>query len=89
VRLYIMVLQGLIAVSGVASGTLIGLGTTILFLPYFDFGGGLPPYLVRVAWDEIAYVYGIFSAVLLLVAFLMSFVLSRQQLSRVVKLGNI
>lgn len=89
VRLYIMVLQGLIALSGVASGTLIGLGTTLLFLPYFDFGGGLPPYLVRVAWDEIAYVYGIFAAVLLLVAFLMAFVLSRQQLSRVVKLGSI
>jgi putative ABC transport system permease protein len=89
VRLYIMVLQSLIAVSGVASGTLIGLGTTILFLPYFDFGGGLPPYLVRVAWDEIAYVYGVFSAVLLLVAFLMAFVLSRQQLSRLVKLGSI
>ncbi|MEO1290376.1 MAG: hypothetical protein AAFV93_21700, partial [Chloroflexota bacterium] len=54
VRLYILVLQGLIALSGVGSGTLIGTGTTLLFLPLLDFSGGLPPYIVRVAWDEIA-----------------------------------
>ena len=89
VRLYILVLQGLIAVSGVGSGTLIGTGTTLLFLPLFDFSGGLPPYIVRVAWDEIALVYIVFGAVLLLVALFLSLVLSRQQLSRVVKLGNI
>ncbi|GAB5492079.1 MAG: hypothetical protein Phog2KO_22940 [Phototrophicaceae bacterium] len=89
VRLYILVLQGLIAVSGVGSGTLIGTGTTLLFLPLFDFSGGLPPYIVRVAWDEIALVYIVFGAVLFLVALFLSLVLSRQQLSRVVKLGNI
>lgn len=89
VRLYILILQGLIALSGVGSGTLIGMGTTLLFLPLFDFSGGLPPYSVRVAWNEIALVYGVFGAVLILVALFMSFVLSRQQLARVVKLGNI
>src|SRR5690606_36953628 len=88
VRIYILVLQGLIAVSGVGSGTLIGTGTTLLFLPLFDFSGGLPPYIVRVAWDEIALVYIVFGAVLLFVALFLSLVLSRQQLSRVVKLGN-
>lgn len=89
VRLYILILQGLIALSGVGSGTLIGIGTTLLFLPLFDFSGGLPPYSVRVAWNEIALVYGVFAAVLILVAFFMALVLSRQQLARVVKLGNI
>lgn len=89
VRFYILVLQGLIAISGVGSGTLIGTGTTLLFLPLLDFSGGLPPYIVRVAWDEIALVYIVFGAVLLLVAFFLSLVLSRQQLSQVVKLGNI
>ncbi len=88
-RFYILVLQGLIAVSGVGSGTLIGTGTTLLFLPQLDFSGGLPPYIVRVAWDEIALVYIVFGAVLLFVALFLSLVLSRQQLSRVVKLGNI
>lgn len=89
VRIYILVLQGLIAISGVGSGTLIGTATTLLFLPLFDFSGGLPPYIVRVAWDEIALVYIVFGAVLLLVALFLSLVLSRQQLARVVKLGNI
>jgi putative ABC transport system permease protein len=82
-------LQGLIALSGVGSGTLIGIGTTLLFLPLFDFSGGLPPYSVRVAWNEIALVYGVFGAVLILVALFMALILSRQQLARVVKLGNI
>ncbi|MGB7337349.1 MAG: ABC transporter permease, partial [Phototrophicaceae bacterium] len=89
VRLYILILQGLIAISGVGSGTLIGIGTTLLFLPFLDFSGGLPPYIVRVAWNEIALVYIIFGAILLLVALFLSVILSRQQLSRVVKLGNI
>ncbi|MAU09155.1 MAG: hypothetical protein CL607_04985 [Anaerolineaceae bacterium] len=89
VRLYVLLLQSLIAFSGVGSGTLIGLGTTILFLPMFDFSGGLPPYQLRLAWDEILLVYGLFGAVLLIVALIMALVLTRQQLSRAVKLGSI
>lgn len=89
VRLYVLLLQSLIAISGVGSGTLIGLGTTILFLPMFDFSGGLPPYQLRLAWDEILLVYGMFGAVLLLVALVMAFVLTRQQLSNAIKLGSI
>lgn len=89
VRLYVLLLQMLIAVGGVGSGTLIGLGTTILFLPMFDFSGGLPPYELRLAWDEIALVYGMFGAVLVLVALFMAFVLTRQQLAKAVKIGNV
>ncbi|MEL6306502.1 MAG: FtsX-like permease family protein, partial [Chloroflexota bacterium] len=89
VQLYTLILQGLIALAGIGSGTLIGMGTTLLFLPLLDFSGGLPPYLVRVAWDDIMLVYVIFGAVFLSVAILLSLILSRQQLAKVIKLGNI
>jgi putative ABC transport system permease protein len=88
VRIYVILLQGMIASSGILSGTAIGIGTTLLFLPYFDFSGGLPPYQVRVDWTNITYVYAIFAGVLLVVTIMLSLVLSRQQLSNVVKLGE-
>ncbi len=62
--------------------------TTLLFLPLLDFSGGLPPYLVRVAWGEIALVYGVFAGILFLVSIAITTALSREQLAAVVKLGE-
>jgi hypothetical protein len=53
-----------------------------------DFSGGLPPYLVRVAWDEILVVYAVFAGVLLFVSTVITTALSREQLATVVKLGD-
>ena len=78
----------MITVSGIASGTAIGVGTTLLFLPYFDFSGGLPPYNVDVDWTNITIVYAVFAGVLFGVTIILSLVLTRQQLSNVVKLGD-
>jgi putative ABC transport system permease protein len=85
---YVFLVQGLAAFGGVGGGTLIGVATTQLYLPILDFSGGLPPYLVRVAWDEIALVYATFGGVLLLVMLVTTITLSRQSLSMVVKLGE-
>ncbi len=89
VRLYVLLIQLLIALGGVGSGTLIGLSTTLLFLPMFDFSGGLPPYQLRLAWNEILLVYGMFGAVLVFVALIMAILLTRQQLSQAVKIGSV
>ncbi len=89
VAVYIVLLQGILAISGVLSGTLIGAVTTLLFLPLLDFSGGLPPYLVRVAWDEITLVYIAFAGVLLLVTLLMALLLGRQQVATIVRLGDV
>lgn len=89
VRLYVLLVQILMAIGGVGSGTLIGVSTTILFLPQFDFSGGLPPYQLRLAWDEILLVYGMFGAALVVVALIMALVLTRQQLSQAVKIGSV
>lgn len=89
VGVYMILLQGMIAASGILSGTSIGVLTTLLYLPLLDFSGGLPPYLVRVAWDEIILVYSVFAGVLFFVTLFISLLLSREQLSQVVKLGDV
>ncbi len=86
---YLILLQGIAATSGILGGTSIGVLTTLLFLPLLDFSGGLPPYLVRVAWDEIIVVYAIFAGVLFFVTALTTLIASLEQLSTVVKLGDV
>ncbi|MCL4877533.1 MAG: hypothetical protein KJ064_12805 [Anaerolineae bacterium] len=88
VSLYLVILQGLASGSGILGGTVIGFATTLLYLPLLDFSGGLPPYLVRVAWDDIITVYAIFAGILFAVTFLTTILLSRQQLMTIVKLGE-
>jgi putative ABC transport system permease protein len=85
---YLLSSQGIAALGGIAGGTLIGISTTLLFLPLMDFSGGLPPYLVRVAWGEITLVYSLFAAVLFGVTVSTTALLSRQQVSTMVKLGD-
>ncbi len=85
---YLLLAQGIAALGGILGGTAIGMVTTLLFLPLLDFSGGLPPYLVRVAWGDITLVYSIFAAVLFGVTVLTTMFLSRQQVSTLVKLGD-
>jgi putative ABC transport system permease protein len=85
---YLLSSQGIAALGGIAGGTVIGMGTTLLFLPLLDFSGGLPPYLVRVAWNDIIFVYTVFAAVLFCVTVLTTLLLSRQHVSTLVKLGD-
>lgn len=88
VAAYLLLAQGVAALGGIAGGTGIGLAVTLLFLPLLDFNGGLPPYLVRMAWGDITVVYSVFAAVLLGVTVLTTLFLSRQRVSTLVKLGD-
>ncbi|MHB8629261.1 MAG: ABC transporter permease family protein [Aggregatilineales bacterium] len=88
VGVYLILSQGLATLGGIGGGTLIGALSTLLFLPLLDFSGGLPPYLVRVAWNNILSVYLVFAGVLFGVTLLTTVLLSRQQLSTIVKLGE-
>ena len=89
VTIYLIVSQGLAAIGSIGGGTLIGAISTLLFLPLLDFSGGLPPYLVRVAWNNIFSVYALFAGALFSVILLTTFVMGRQQLFAIVKLGEI
>ncbi len=88
VAAYLLTVQTLAASSGAASGTLIGLATTLLYLPLLDFSSGLPPYLVRVAWNQIALVYAAFAGVLIVVILTTTLIMSRQNVTTLVKLGE-
>ena len=88
VTIYLIVSQGLAALGGIGGGTLIGAMSTLLFLPLLDFSGGLPPYLVRVAWNNIFSVYALFAGALFSVILLTTFMMGRQQLYAIVKLGE-
>jgi len=88
VGVYVIILQGMSALSGILSGTSIGVVTTLLFLPLLDFSGGLPPYLVRVAWSDIITVYTAFAGVLLAVTLSLTLLLSREQVTTIVRLGE-
>jgi putative ABC transport system permease protein len=88
VAAYLLFAQGIAALGGIAGGTLIGMSSTLLFLPLLDFSGGLPPYLVRVAWGEITLVYSVFAGVLFGVTVLTTAFLGREQVSTMVKLGD-
>ena len=57
-------------------------------LPLLDFSGGLPPYLVRVAWSNIFLVYAAFAGILFAVTFGTTAFLGRERLSTIVKLGD-
>lgn len=85
---YVILLQGLLAVSGIASGTSIGLATALSYLPLLDFSGGLPPYLVRVGWTEIAQVYLVFAGVLLAVTLITTIFFTRARMTSVLRLGE-
>jgi putative ABC transport system permease protein len=89
VGVYVVILQGLAALSGVLSGTSIGVGTTLLFLPLLDFSGGLPPYLIRVAWNDTIIVYAVFAGVLFFVTLLTTMLLSRQRVATIIRLGEV
>ncbi len=85
---YVVMLQGLLAVSGIAAGTSIGLAASLSYLPLLDFSGGLPPYLVRIGWTEIAQVYAAFAGILLVMTALTTIMIARARLTTVLRLGE-
>jgi len=86
---YVIWLQGLVAGSGIASGTLIGILTTQLYLPLLDFSGGLPPYQVRVAWDQIFRMYAVLAVAMISVTVVVSLLLlMRERLATAMKVGE-
>jgi putative ABC transport system permease protein len=84
--------QALIIGAGMLGGTLIGVSASVLFIPFLQVRGGqnplTPPFLVRIAWDQIAIIYLVFGAILVGAVVLTLFLLRRMQLFQAVKLGE-
>ncbi len=79
----------LVAVGG-ALGTGLGAAASYLFVPFLQVGteGQTPPFVVQWAWGDLAWVYGMLGAVLVVGMVGTLWLVKRLQLHEVVKLGE-
>ena len=84
--------QFVLIASGVAAGTAFGVLASKLFIPFLQVRGGpnaqIPPFVVQMAWGDIAKVYAIFGAMLLVTVAGLVWLLSRMRIAEAVKLGE-
>jgi putative ABC transport system permease protein len=78
--------------SGVGVGTVLGVLTTKLFVPFFQVSDDLhpftPPFDVRIAWGDIAKIYAVFGVMLVIAIMVLILLLRRIKISQAIKLGE-
>ncbi len=83
---------GLLIVLGLALGVGIGLLVSVLYIPYMQFvsslEGVVPPYLVGMAWTEIAQIVALFLFTFALIMAILLVILRRMRIFQAVKLGE-
>ena len=83
---------GLLIVMGLALGLGIGLLVSVLYIPYMQFvsslEGVVPPYVVTMAWTEIAQIVALFVGTFLLIMLILLVILRRMRIFQAVKLGE-
>jgi putative ABC transport system permease protein len=84
--------QALIIGVGMLAGTVIGISASQLFIPFLQVRRAgtalMPPFVVQIAWDQIAIIYAVFGTMLLLAVIVMMALLRRMKLFQAVKLGE-
>ncbi|MCY4145758.1 MAG: FtsX-like permease family protein [Chloroflexi bacterium] len=83
---------GLLIALGLALGLGIGLLVSALYIPYMQFvsslEGVVPPYLVSMAWAEIAQIVALFFFTFVLIMAILLVILRRMRIFQAVKLGE-
>jgi putative ABC transport system permease protein len=84
--------QTLIVGFGAAPGTLVGILTSWLFIPFLQVRTGVypetPPFVVQIDWERIALVYGISGGLLAATIVVIVLLLHRMRIFEAVKLGE-
>jgi len=84
--------QLLLILTGVTAGTVLGVWVSDLFIPFLQVGVGkhidIPPFVVLIAWDDIAKIYLVFGVMLVLAIAGMIWLLTRLKIFEAVKLGE-
>ena len=84
--------QALIIGIGMLAGTLIGVTASTLFIPYLQVRRAnlpnVPPFVVTIAWEQIAVIYAVFGIMLVLAVLVTMALLRRMKLFQAVKLGE-
>ena len=82
----------LLIIMGLALGIGIGLAVSVLYIPYMQFvsslEGTVPPYMVTMAWTELAQITALFMGTFALIMVILLFVLRRMRIFQAVKLGE-
>ena len=83
---------GLLIVMGLAIGLGIGVLVSVLYIPFMQFvsslEGTVPPYVVTMAWNEIAQIVALFLATFVLIMVILLVILRRMRIFQAVKLGE-
>lgn len=83
---------GLLIVSGLALGTLLGVWISQQFIPFLQTGSRqadfVPPYLVEIAWPAVSQIYLLFGLLFLAAFGMLSLLLQRMRVFEAVKLGE-
>jgi len=80
--------QAALLLVGVSAGVGLGIWASYLFIPFLQFGSPTPPFVVRIAWNEIAIVALLFVVTLGLSLGLLLSLLARLRLFQAVKMGE-
>lgn len=81
--------QAALIAAGMGLGTAIGVAAARLFIPFLQVGDGqVPPFVVHVAWDQIATIYALFGAMFLAAVAALTLLLRRMRVFEAVKLGE-
>lgn len=91
-RLYLSGTQVILLLVGLLSGTALGLVTGRLFIPFLRAEAGLhpgtPPFIVRTAWNDVAFIYGLFAVTAAVSIGLTLFLLRRMRVYEAIKMGE-
>ena len=83
---------GLLILTGLLLGLGIGLAVSLLYIPYMQFVSSLeglvPPYVVTMAWTEIAQIVALFGFTFVVIMVILLAILRRMRIFQAVKLGE-
>jgi len=84
--------QLVLIATGITAGTALGVWVSNLFIPFLQVGTAkfvdIPPFVVLIAWEDIALIYIVFAAMLALAITGMIWLLMRMKIFEAVKLGE-
>jgi putative ABC transport system permease protein len=85
--------QAMLILVGGGLGTALGMWASSLFIPYLQVGVGktaqIPPFVVRIAWQELWSIYAVFGAMFVLAVGALILLLVRMKVFEAVKLGEV
>jgi len=78
--------------AGVAAGTGLGVLASALFIPFFQVGDDktafVPPFVVQIAWEQLATIYLVFGVMFVIAVTVLAFLLIRMKVFEAIKLGE-